>query len=249
MKTGRVYKIVHRTSDIVYVGSTFNELRHRWTYHKNVKSTCCISKHIQKYGHKQFQIILISKYLVVDRKHLHMYEQLWMNKLKCINEQMSFDLMLQKCGHGIRKNRCPECDGSEICIHKKLRNQCKDCDGSQICIHKKLRKQCKKCHGSQICIHDRRRSACKNCDGSQICIHERIRSTCKNCDGGSICIHEIRKDHCKKCGGSQICYHNLQIHQCKVCSPMSCDYCQRLYSVGTYSRHCKSKKHLANIPK
>ena len=34
MKTGKVYKIIHKQSNIIYVGSTFNTLRDRWQRHK-----------------------------------------------------------------------------------------------------------------------------------------------------------------------------------------------------------------------
>lgn len=85
MKTGKVYKIIHNQSDIVYIGSTFNTLRDRWSCHKNVNSKCVISDHIQKHGANNFKIILIKEYEVVDKKHLEAYESLWISKTRCIN--------------------------------------------------------------------------------------------------------------------------------------------------------------------
>jgi len=87
MKLGRVYKIIHHQSNIVYVGSTFNELRHRFYHHKANLGTSCISKYIKKYGKKNFTIMLIKEYQVCDRKHLNAWEQFWINKLNCINEK------------------------------------------------------------------------------------------------------------------------------------------------------------------
>ena len=95
MVLGKIYKIIHSQSDIVYIGSTFNTLRNRWTKHK-IQSTTSISKYIQEFGSDQFKIILIKEYEVIDRIHLQMYEQLWINKTKCINIQPSFKIPILK---------------------------------------------------------------------------------------------------------------------------------------------------------
>lgn len=83
---GKIYKIIHTQSDIVYIGSTMNELRVRFNQHKtNNYNKCAIRDLITQYGQEQFKIILIKEYKVIDKKHLLAYEQLWINKLKCIN--------------------------------------------------------------------------------------------------------------------------------------------------------------------
>lgn len=92
MKTGRVYKIIHTQSDIIYIGSTINTLRDRFKTHKSSHSKCVISKYIQEFGSDQFKIILIKEYEVVDKNHLEAYEQLWINKTKCINHKSSFKI-------------------------------------------------------------------------------------------------------------------------------------------------------------
>lgn len=91
MVLGKIYKIIHSQSEIIYIGSTFNTLRNRWAKHKNIESTS-IGKYIKEFGSNQFKIILIKEYEVVDRIHLQMYEQLWINKTKCINTQPSFKI-------------------------------------------------------------------------------------------------------------------------------------------------------------
>ena len=91
MRIGKVYKIIHNQSDICYVGSTFNTLRDRWGRHRKT-SKCAISKYIEEYGRDNFKIILIKEYEVIDRTHLEAYEQLWINKLKCINSQSAFTI-------------------------------------------------------------------------------------------------------------------------------------------------------------
>lgn len=89
MMIGKIYKIIHTQSNIIYVGSTFDELRNRFRKHKN-DLNCSIGKYIIEYGKEQFKIILIKEYKIIDRKHLEAYEQLWINKLKSINKQQTF---------------------------------------------------------------------------------------------------------------------------------------------------------------
>jgi len=95
---GKIYKIIHSQSNVIYVGSTFNELRKRFYEHCLKASNACIYKHIIKYGKDNFKIILIKEYEVVDRTHLEAYEQLWINKLKSINSNntMHFKTLYSK---------------------------------------------------------------------------------------------------------------------------------------------------------
>ena len=95
---GRVYKIICSQSNDIYIGSTFNELRVRWQQHKNryceykknPNRSMSIHSFFDNFDIKDFKIILIKEYEVVDRKHLESKEQLWINKLKCINTNNSF---------------------------------------------------------------------------------------------------------------------------------------------------------------
>lgn len=103
---GRVYEIVGITHpEIVYVGSTFKILKKRMSQHysdyKRIdfdkKKTLCIYKYFKKYGIENFKMRLIKKYKVCadntrDKKHLSVYEQLWMNKKKCVNKMKSFNI-------------------------------------------------------------------------------------------------------------------------------------------------------------
>jgi len=99
-KTGKVYKIIHSQSDICYIGSTQNSLRDRWKQHKNdySKSTHNLSiyEYFDKYGIEQFKIILIKEYSVSDKKELLALEQLWINKLKCINKYHAFQPLVKE---------------------------------------------------------------------------------------------------------------------------------------------------------
>jgi hypothetical protein len=100
-KTGRIYKIVCNLSDDVYIGSTFNRLSDRFRRHKygfnqylnNKSYEMSIYPLFKQYGVENFTIILIKEYLVCDKKHLLMYEQLWINKLNCVNKVIAFQLL------------------------------------------------------------------------------------------------------------------------------------------------------------
>ena len=107
-KKGKIYKIIYignENINITYIGSTFNTLRDRQQGHKdNFKKwindkqnkSITIFPFYEKYDIKSFKIILIKEYEVCDRNHLFMYEQLWMNKLKCINEQKAFEPLFKQ---------------------------------------------------------------------------------------------------------------------------------------------------------
>jgi glucose-6-phosphate isomerase len=86
---GRVYKIICSQTNDIYIGSTTTELRFRFAKHKN-KSSIYLNELFDKYGKDQFKIILIKEYNIIDKEHLLALEQLWINKLKPINKQCSF---------------------------------------------------------------------------------------------------------------------------------------------------------------
>jgi len=93
-KIGSIYRIeLLNNPDIRYIGSTFNRLSDRFRQHKqdynkwlnNKHKHCSICLYFKQYGIEKFKIILIKEYEVVDRSHLEAYEQLYINKLKCVN--------------------------------------------------------------------------------------------------------------------------------------------------------------------
>jgi len=100
---GHIYYIFYNLNPhILYIGSTFNELKHRWLGHKssykNKKNSLSIHEYFDKYGIENFTMKLLKSYDVYrehnkDNKHLQAYEQLWINKLKCVNERKSFNIL------------------------------------------------------------------------------------------------------------------------------------------------------------
>lgn len=111
---GRIYKIIHTQSDLMYIGSTTKSLKCRWQGHKNGyntwdKSKKCVSiyDHFKSHGIDNFQIELIKEYEVVDRAHLRAYEQIWMNKFKsrAVNKYHALDLKPVSRNNQITRNR------------------------------------------------------------------------------------------------------------------------------------------------
>ncbi len=106
-RLGKIYRIICLPNpDIQYVGSTFNELRHRWDSHKRSyndhlngrkRRGIAIYKYFKEYGIENFKIVLIKEYSVFaenskDRKHLQAFEQLWINKIRCCNIKNTFQI-------------------------------------------------------------------------------------------------------------------------------------------------------------
>lgn len=124
MRTGKIYKIIATNGSDFYVGSTFQKrLCDRMRGHKkcyklwqNGKKDLTLSFILfEKYGIANCKFMLIKEYEVIDRRHLHMYEALWINKLNsCINKKIPFNPLI-KCQHfkanSRRKERrnCYEC--------------------------------------------------------------------------------------------------------------------------------------------
>lgn len=114
---GKIYKLVHTQSDIVYVGCTTLELRNRFMKHKNEfktrfkndkKYNISIYKYFEQYGIDQFKMILIKEYDVIDKNHLKVYETLWINKMRCVNKQVSFNPISRKIYREINKSAIAE---------------------------------------------------------------------------------------------------------------------------------------------
>jgi len=100
LKIGHIYKITCKLDkNIFYIGSTFTTIEKRFKQHKKDFKTkkLSISIYFDKYGIDNFSISLIKSYNVIrthnkDFKHLHVYEQLWINKLKkCCNQMKVFN--------------------------------------------------------------------------------------------------------------------------------------------------------------
>ena len=49
------------------------------------------------------------------------------------------------CECGIRRSRCKDHGGTEVCIHNRRQMDCVQCGGRGICKHNKRRRSCKEC--------------------------------------------------------------------------------------------------------
>jgi hypothetical protein len=122
MKIGRVYKIVCGVSNIVYIGSTFNILKQRWSEHKKAfkkyldgkKNGVAIYPYFKEHGIENFKMILVKEYQVCDKKQLEAYEQLWMNKTKCCNKQGAVNYLKQQ-----KQKEYNEANKEQIAIKQK----------------------------------------------------------------------------------------------------------------------------------
>ncbi|GMF34076.1 unnamed protein product [Phytophthora lilii] len=98
---GHIYRIIHLESDIQYVGSMFSEPRKRWQLHKSNYSNwlagrcrkVSIYPFFEEHGIDKFKLIPIKAYDLADRTHLKAYEQLWINKLRCVNKVSPFQIL------------------------------------------------------------------------------------------------------------------------------------------------------------
>ncbi len=102
---GHIYIIFcHINPKIYYIGSTFNELKQRWSIHKThfkskPKTFCSVYKYFDEYEIDNFSLKLLKSYDVYrehskDNKHLKAYEQLWINKLRdCCNANNPFNIL------------------------------------------------------------------------------------------------------------------------------------------------------------
>lgn len=96
---GYVYKIESDCKSICYIGSTIQKLKQRFNEHKSKSksksknSKCAIYKYLVDSNYMFSNgCELIEEYEIVDRNHLLAYEQLYINKYRCINEQSAFQL-------------------------------------------------------------------------------------------------------------------------------------------------------------
>jgi len=97
---GSIYQIEYnQNSNIRYIGSTTKTLKNRYASHKTKYNKwltnddyakCEIYEYFKIYGIENFKITLLKEYNILNKKHLLVYEQLWMNKLTNINKNKAF---------------------------------------------------------------------------------------------------------------------------------------------------------------
>lgn len=127
---GRIYKIIHNQSNICYIGSTFNELKQRWKGHKqsyynwiktnNINYKLSIYPYFKEFGINNFKMILVKEYEICDRKHLTVFETLWMVKLKGINTQYPFNLCSVKSHSAAYNKKYKEQNKERLIEYRKI---------------------------------------------------------------------------------------------------------------------------------
>jgi hypothetical protein len=255
---GKVYIITHDDDDTFkYIGSTCQTLLNRLKGHLNNNDNTSLHSHIQKgFDKNKYCICLLKKYTVADRRHLTAYEQLWMNKIKKINNiAMAFNpLSKLKCQHDKIKNDCKKCHGKNRCPHNRIKSSCKDCGGIDICSHNRIKKQCKECKEEEnekvksvICEHDKQIYKCKICKGVEckichiIVSHSYLKRHIASHDQTN-CKHGLFNKHCKECCVEKLCDHNKQPSNCKICNGIECVICNKIISKAYFKEHSKTHK-------
>ena len=112
---GRIYMIYYiNDKSICYIGSTFKNILNRYKDHelyynewKNgfVKGKCAIYPYFKEYGFDKFKMKLIKEYNVIDKRHLYVYETLWIKKSKSVNIRQPFGLCGTKIYKEMYKNK------------------------------------------------------------------------------------------------------------------------------------------------
>ena len=156
------YKLVCNDTNVkdFYVGSTVNWIKRKYKHKQSVTNknhpdyNNLKAKTIRANGGwENWSMLEIERDIYIKRMATaHEYDLMaklnsTMNTQKCFGSN-------SKCQHGIIKQICKQCGGSQICEHDKLKQYCKQCGGSQICIHNKQKQYCKECNGSTTCEHD-----------------------------------------------------------------------------------------------
>jgi hypothetical protein len=100
---GFVYEIVYNeNNDIRYIGSSCRKnpkdrlYSHRSDYKRwlnGKRGRVSIYPFFKEYGFENFQFNVLKKYKISDKKHILAYEQLYINRLECVNQQDAFGIL------------------------------------------------------------------------------------------------------------------------------------------------------------
>jgi predicted GIY-YIG superfamily endonuclease len=80
---GKIYKIVHQASGLVYYGSTCSTLKKRFTDHKSKLK--CSSKKLFQYDDTIPEIFLVEEYPCESKEELLRRERFYMENNECVN--------------------------------------------------------------------------------------------------------------------------------------------------------------------
>ena len=129
-ENGKIYKLVNSVDGKIYVGSTCLPLAKRKSGHKKSAKTFpnrLVYTHLNSIKWVNVRIILIESVVAVTKEQLLMREQHYIDLLKpSLNKQSAIDT----CPHGAKtiQSRCVECNGPNICEHKRARYRCNECN-------------------------------------------------------------------------------------------------------------------------
>ncbi len=87
-KNCKIYKLVNNTNDMIYIGSTINSLRRRFSYHKYMAKTSNIKlyKAMREIGIDKFRMELLEECSFEYKEDLLMREKDWIMRLDSIKK-------------------------------------------------------------------------------------------------------------------------------------------------------------------
>jgi len=91
--TSGIYKIINTVNNKIYVGCASNIRTringHLYDLRKNIHKNDYLQKSYNKYGEDVFKFTILEKCKIQD---LHKKEDMWVNKLKCLNKNIGYNL-------------------------------------------------------------------------------------------------------------------------------------------------------------
>jgi hypothetical protein len=272
LSVGKIYKII-KISDpsVVYVGSTFDSLNNRFYHHKTsikYNKKYSLSGYVQ--DENDMFISLIKEYEVVrehskDVKHLRAYEQLWINKLNCVNRKPLLLLKRHcKCGY-VARNISK--------LQRHISQQPASCENQRtiqrntdIRNNLGINQDDTRCHICDIDLHNKSSLLAHLISAQKQKLHTAILNNkavkCLICDcwlmdmRGALTVHMCARhkpeQHNKKKFREvllELILGKNKYDKLVLTRGLKeyCDVCDKYVAKGSLNRHKKSKKHKSNL--
>jgi hypothetical protein len=141
---GKIYKLCSNVDDKIYVGSTCSTLKKRKAQHVSARKHLNgrVYEHFNLIGWANVQIIELEWVICLNRTQLRAHERRWYDKLK---PELNMNRPKDNCPHGYKESTCVECDGPNICEHRRVRYNCAPCKGGGRCDHGNSKYRCVLC--------------------------------------------------------------------------------------------------------
>lgn len=245
LKNAMIYKIYYiNDPNIIYIGSSMNnQTSKRWADHKadykkylnNPKNNRAnIYPYFKEYGIENFNIVKIKDIQVVDRAHLKVYEQLFINKLKPVNLVNPFNILtdVDKKNYAAKYYEKNKDLKREYGKNRYLNNP--EYFANYAKENKEKIKEYKKQHyekNKEKILEKQNNYRKEN--------KEKIKERKKE-------DYEKNKEKILK-KKSEYYYRNKEEISKKIKEKITCEVCNLQVTRGHYTEHTRSKKHITNL--